>query len=98
MSKKTRDDFPVHIQMMLRVLEGAEDCRRENNALRSILREQGLSEKAIRDKVRRLLKNPDVDEDGAQILKRVSEECIKRLQDHDAQELLAKIDPIGGVQ
>ena len=76
----------------LKIFEMAEFCRRENNALRSILRKQGLSDSAIQNRVKRLLNKPELDETGAQALKRVSEESLKRCLDHDAQEVLAKID------
>jgi hypothetical protein len=77
---------------MLNIMEFADLCRRENDALRSILRKQGLSDAAIRNRVRRILKKPDLDETGAQLLKRVSEESLKRFLDDDAQAVLAKID------
>jgi hypothetical protein len=38
------------------------------------------------------LKKPDLDETGAQAVKRACEESLKRWQDLDAQEVLAKID------
>jgi hypothetical protein len=96
--KKTERDFPLHIQMMLAVFDRADACRRENNALRSILRKQGLSDRAIQSRVRRVLKMPDLDETGAQAVKRACEETLKRSLEADAQEVLAKVDPIGPVQ
>jgi hypothetical protein len=94
MARKRKDDrdFPLHIQIGLNVFEMADLCRRENNALRSILRKQGLSDVAIQSRVKRLLKKPELDESGAQALRRVSEESLKRFLDSDAQEVLAKID------
>jgi hypothetical protein len=94
MARKRKDerDFPLHIQIGLNIFEMADLCRRENNALRSILRKQGLSDSAIQSRVRRLLKKPELDETGAQALKRVSEESLKRCLDADAQAVLAKID------
>ena len=77
---------------MLAVFETADECRRENNALRSILRKQGLSDRAIQSRVKRLLKKPDLDESGAQAVKRATEESLKQWLDFDAQEVLAKID------
>lgn len=96
-SKKHRE-FPLHIEIMLNVFEMAGVCRRENNALRSILRKQGLSDAAIQSRVKRILKKPDQNETGAQALTRVCEESLKRFEAHDVQEVLARLDPIGGVQ
>jgi hypothetical protein len=96
--KTTTTDFPPHIQMMLSLFERADVCRRENIALRSILQKRGLSHAAIQSRLRRLLKKPDLDESGAQAVKRACEEILKRSLDFDAQEVLAKLDPIGGVQ
>jgi hypothetical protein len=96
--EKERPDFPMHIELGLGILRRAEICRRENIVLRSILRKQGLSDKAIQSRVRRALKMPDLDETGAQIVMRVYEETLKRYLEADAQEVLAKIDPIGPVQ
>ena len=90
--RKKESDLPPHIQITVNIFEMAELCRRENNALRSILRKQGLSDSAIQSRVRRLLKKPELDETGAQALKRVSEESLKRCLDADAQAVLAKID------
>src|ERR1035441_8356001 len=90
--RKDERDFPLHIQIGLNIFEMADLCRRENNALRSILRKQGLSDAAIQSRVKRLLKKPELDETGAQALKRVSEESLKRFLDSDAEEVLAKID------
>lgn len=94
MARKRKDerDFPLHIQIGLNIFEMADLCRRENIALRTILRKQGLSDPAIQNRVRRLLKKPDLDESGAQALKRVSEESLKRYLDADAQQVLARID------
>ena len=78
MAKKERPEFQPHVQIMLNIFEVADLCRRENDALRSILRKQGLSDPAIRSRVRRILKKPDLDETGAQLLKRVSEESLQR--------------------
>jgi hypothetical protein len=85
-------EFQPHIQIMLAIFETADNCRRENNALRSILRRQGLSDRAIQSRVRRILKRLDLDETGAQAVKRACEESLKRWLDLDAQEVLAKID------
>ncbi len=84
--------FQLHIQIMLSIFDDADACRRENNALRSILRKQGLSDRAIQSRVRRILKKPELDETGAQAVKRACEESLKRWLDLDAQEVLAKID------
>ena len=94
MARKRKDerDFPLHIQIGLNIFEMAELCRRENNALKSILRKQGLSDKAIQSRMKRLLKKPEIDVTGAQALKRVCEESLKRYLDYDVQEVLAKID------
>lgn len=92
--KKVRG-FPPHIQIMLAIFEDADNCRRENNALRSILRKQGLSDRAIQGRVKRILKKPDHDETGAQVVKRACEESLKRWLDLDAQEGIAKIDLSG---
>jgi hypothetical protein len=98
MPKRAVGEYEPHIQIAMEIFSAAEACRRENIALRSILRKQGLSDPAIQSRVRRLLKIPDLDETGAQMLKKLCEETIKRLRDHDAQEVLARIEPIGGVQ
>jgi hypothetical protein len=87
-----------HIQMAWAIFETADNCRRENIALRNILRKQGLSDRAIQGRVKRILKKPDQDQTGAQLLQQVCEETIRRFRDHDAQAVLATIDPIGGVQ
>jgi hypothetical protein len=92
MALKKGRDFPPHIQITWAVFETADNCRRENNALRSILRKQGLSDRAIQSRIKRILKKPDLDETGAQAVKRACEESLKRWQDLDAQEVLAKID------
>jgi hypothetical protein len=96
--KTTTTDFPPHVRMMLSVFERCDACRRENIALRSILQKQGLSDAAIRSRVRRLLKKPDLDESGAQAVKRACEEILKRSLEFDAQEVLVKLEPIGPVQ
>ena len=98
MARKERPDFPLHIRMGLGILDRAEICRHENIALRSILNKMGLSDSAIQSRVRRALKKPDLDETGAQVVMRVYEETLKRYLEADAQEVLAKIDPIGPVQ
>jgi hypothetical protein len=98
MAKKRVRKFPLHIEIMLNVFEAADLCRRENDALRSISQKQGLSGRAIQSRLKRLLKKPGLDESGAQALKRVSEESLKRFQDFDVQEVLAKLGPRGGVQ
>ena len=98
MAKRTTGAYERHIQIALDIFSGADSCRRENIALRSILRKQGLSDRVIQSRVKRILKKPDQDQTGAQMLKQLSEEMIKRLRDLDAQGLLEKIDPIGGVQ
>ena len=92
MSRKPSESENLAVQMMLTVFDSADDCRRENNALKSILRKQGLSDKAIQSRMKRLLKKPELDETGAQALKRVCEESLKRYLDYDVQEVLAKID------
>jgi hypothetical protein len=91
MARNKGRDFPLHIQLVLSVFDAADLCRRENNALRSILSKQGLSDRAIQSRVKRILKKPDLDESGAQAVKRASEESLKRLLDLDAQEVLGKI-------
>ena len=92
MAHKKGRDFPPHIQMTSAIFEVADNCRRENDALRSILRKQGLSDRAIQNRVRRILKKPDLDESGARAVQRACEETLKRWLDLDAQEVLAKID------
>ncbi len=92
--KKVRGSQP-HIQIMLAIFEDANACRRENNALRSILRKLGLSDRAIQSRVKRILEKPDHDETGAQAVKRACEESLKRWLDLDAQEGIAKIDLSG---
>jgi hypothetical protein len=92
MARKDERDFPPHIQIMLAVFVQADLCRRENNALRSILHKQGLSDPAIQRRLKRLLKKPDLDESGAEVVKRACEESLKQWLDLDAQEVLAKID------
>lgn len=95
MALKKRRNLPPHIQITQAVFETADNCRRENNALRSILSKQGLSERAIQSRVKRLLKKPEQDETGAQAVKRACEETLKRWLDLDAQEGIAKIDLSG---
>jgi len=80
---------------MLSVFDSADACKRENDALRSILRKQGLSERAIQSRVKRILKKPDLDETGAQIVKRACAESLKRWLDLDAQEGIGKADLTG---
>jgi hypothetical protein len=98
MAKRPVGEYEPHIQIAMEIFSAAESCRRENIALRSILHKQGLSHSAIQSRVKRILKKPDQDETGAQMMKQLCEETIKRFRDHDAQEVLAKIRPIGGVQ
>jgi hypothetical protein len=95
MTLKKGRDFPPHIQFTSAVFETADNCRRENNALRSILRKQGLSDRAIQSRVKRILKKPDQDQTGAQAVKQACEETLKRWMDLDAQEGIAKIDLSG---
>ena len=83
---------------MLTVFETAIACGRENNALRNILRKQGLSHGAIQSRVKRALKKPDLDETGSQALKRVSEESLRHFQDFDVQEALARVELKGKPQ
>ncbi len=52
---KKDNEFPSHLRVVLAIFRAAETCRRENNALRNILHKQGLSDAAIRGRVRRLL-------------------------------------------
>jgi hypothetical protein len=85
-------DYPSHIRMTLAIFEQADLCRRENNALRGILRKQGLSDRAINSRIKQILKKPDLDESGAQAVKRACEESVKRFLDLDAEEVLGKID------
>ena len=87
-----------HVQIMFAIFDSAEICRHENNALRSILRKQGLSDPAIQKRIKRILEKSEQDETGAQLLKRVCEESMKRYLEADAQEVLAKIEPSGSVQ
>jgi len=91
MSRKPSESENLAVQMMLTVFDSADDCRRENNALRSILRKQGLSASAIQSRVKRALKKPDLDETGAQALRRVCEESVRHFQDFDVQEALARL-------
>ncbi len=98
MARKKDVNYPPHIQIMMGIFSVSDTYRRENNALRSILHKQGLSDTAIQSRVKRLLKKPEQDETGAQMLKRLCEETLKRSRDYDAQEVLAKIDPVGPVQ
>jgi hypothetical protein len=95
MALKKKRNLPPHIQITQAVFETADTCRRENNALRSILRKQGLSERAIQSRVKRILKKPEQDETGAQAVKRACEETLKRWFDLDAREGIAKIDLSG---
>jgi hypothetical protein len=95
---KKPGSYEPHIQMVLAIFESADACRRENIALRSILRKQGLSDRAVQGRVRRILNKPHQDQSGAQLIEQACEETIKRFRDHDAQLLFAAIDPIGVVQ
>ena len=96
--KQPTRNFSPHIQLVLSVFERADACRRENNALRSILQKQGLTDAAIQSRVRRLTEKTDPDETGAQAVKRACEETLKHFLDFDAQEVLAKMEPSGPVQ
>jgi hypothetical protein len=98
MKKPTTGSHEPHVKMAVAIWFAADVCRRENIALRSILHKQGLSDRAVQDRVKRILKNPEQDKTGAQLLQQVCEETIKRFRDHDAQAVLATVDPIGGVQ
>src|SRR5690242_8535493 len=92
MSRKLTDSENLAIKMMGAVFEAADACRRENNALRSILRKQGLSDPAIQSRVRRILKKGEDDELAAQLLKRVCEESLKHIQEFDLAEWLQKVE------
>ena len=98
MNQKPTKSQNLAVQLMLTVYEEADACRRENNILRSILRKQGLSSPAIQNRVKRALKKPDLDETGAQVLKRVCEESLRHFQDFDVQEALAKFEMKGKPQ
>jgi len=98
MKKMTAGAHEPHVQMAVAIWFAADACRRENIALRSILRKQGLSDRVIQGRVKRILKKPDQDQTGAQLLRQACEETIKRFRDRDAQAVLATFDPIGGVQ
>lgn len=93
MAQKSLDEFPLEIRIVLAICESAEaHRRRENNALRNILRKQGLSDSAIQRRVNKFLKKPEEDESAPQLLKRVCEESLKHFQDSDLAEWLAKIE------
>jgi hypothetical protein len=98
LKKKAVGEREPHIKTATDVFWVADVYRRENIALRSILRKQSLSDPAIQSRVRRLLKKTEQDETAAEMLQQLYEETIRRLRDLDAQELLATIDPIGSVQ
>jgi hypothetical protein len=98
MAGRKMRDFPMHIQIMLGVFEAADKCRRENNALRSILRKQGLSDAAIQGRVRRLLKMPEMDIAGARLLKQVCEESLKHFDETYLATLLSGARIKGKVQ
>ncbi|WP_348268663.1 hypothetical protein P8936_05420 [Edaphobacter paludis] len=98
MARKRGSSVPPHVQIAINIFEIADLCRRENNALRSILRKQGLSDAAIRSRVQRLLQKPEADETGAQLLKLVCEESLKRYQDIDLAGWLSKAEIKGRPQ
>lgn len=98
MKRKKESNIPSHIKITMHIFEVADLCRRENNALRSILRKQGLSDAAIRSRVRRLLRKPETDETGAQLLKRVCEESLNRYQEIDLGDWLSKAEIAGKPQ
>ena len=89
--RKKESDLPPHIQITVNIFEMADLCRRENNALRSILRKQGLSDAAIQSRVRRLLQKPEADQSDARILRRVCEESLKRYEEIDLADWCFKI-------
>lgn len=98
MTIKRTKEYPPHIQIMLKVFDAAESYRLENNALRSILRKQGLSDVAIQSRVKRLLKKPGEHEPAAQLLKRVCEESLKHFDETYLATFLSGVTIKGKVQ
>ncbi len=98
MAQKSFDEYPLEIRIVLAICESAEAHRRENNALRNILRKQGLSDATIQRRVNRFLKKAEENESAPQLLKRVCEESLKRFQDSDLADLLAKMQIKGPTQ
>lgn len=85
--KQTRETN-LSLRITMAFYDSAEAYRRENDALRSILRKQGLSDPAISARIRRLLKKSETDETAARLLKRVCEENLALLREHDLEKWL----------
>jgi hypothetical protein len=83
------------IQAMFTTLEA---YKRESEALRSILREQGLSNAVIQRKVSSRLKSRKLEETAQQLLMRVCEESLKRFPDLDLEGKFAKLQIQGKSQ
>lgn len=83
------------IRMTMAVFDSADALSRENEALRELLRRQGLSDGVIQRRVNAYLKASRERESGHQLLKKACEEILKRLPDFDVEEALANM-PIRG--
>jgi hypothetical protein len=82
-------------RLLVAVFDQADLCQRENDALRTLLHRQGLSDATIRRRVARILDQRKDSENALQRLKRVCEEALARLPDYDIEAALAEL-PIRG--
>ena len=98
MKEKRPKGEDVATRITMAIFETAIACRRENNALRTILRKQGLSDAMIQNRVRRILKKGEDDPTAAQLLKRVCEESLRQLQEFALGEWLEKVELKGKKQ
>lgn len=88
----------VTLGITMATFDAVEAYRRENIALRSILRKQGLSDRAISGRIRRFLKKGEPDETAAQLQRRVCEESLAQLRGIDVKRWLEETDLKGSPQ
>lgn len=96
-SKLSKGEQSV-VQIMGAFLDVTDAYRRENDALRNILRKLGLSDAAIRGRVNRFLRKTETDENAAQLLKRVCEESLEQLHGIDIEKWLQEVELKGKPQ
>jgi hypothetical protein len=82
---------PRNIGIVMAVFHSAEKLRKENSALRRILRKQGLSDTAIRRRVLAYKKVKSEEELSESLLRQCCEEFLKRLAAIDVEEELAAL-------
>jgi hypothetical protein len=80
-----------HIGVVMAVFDSAEKMRRENSALRTILRSQGLSDAAIRKRVIAYKKASTEEELPQSLFRQCCEEFLKRLAVIDVEGELAAL-------